>query len=202
MYKFLIPLFALAFLIGCTQSETQPMPPLAEQPTQGQEYRYGFDGTLLSGTHTVTIKTNKGDITLELYADEAPKTVTNFVHLAKTGYYDDLIFHRVIPGFMIQGGDPNGNGTGGESIFGDTFEDEINDMKMVRGVIAMANRGPNTNGSQFFIATGKQLPWLDGRHTVFGKVIEGQDVVDEISFARTDENDKPVDPISFEIEAE
>lgn len=155
-----------------------------------------FEGDLLTGTHTVTIKTSHGDIVLELDADKAPKTVTNFVTHAKNGYYDDLIFHRVIPDFMIQGGDPLGNGTGGESIYGDSFEDEFNDLDMVRGMIAMANAGPHTNGSQFFI-TVVDAPWLQNRHTVFGRVIEGMDIVDLISKVERDHMDKPRTPVTF-----
>ena len=137
-----------------------------------------------------------GEVTLELNADKAPKTVTNFVALSKIGYYSGLTFHRVIPQFMIQGGDPSGNGTGGTSVFGDTFEDEPNDLQMVRGVIAMANRGPDTNGSQFFI-TVADTPWLQGRHTIFGHVTAGMDVVDKIANAARDASDKPLTPITF-----
>lgn len=198
-YKFLIPLFALSILfMGCTPKEKDS--PTNDMPeTQGSE-QFGFDGKMLSGTHQVILHTSKGDIVLELYADEASKTVTNFVVLSKVGYYNDLIFHRVIPGFMIQGGDPNGDGTGGKSVFGDKFEDEINDLKMVRGVIAMANSGPNTNGSQFFIMHGPAAPWLDGKHTVFGKVTDGMDVVDMIMESELNERDMPVDPVTFTVE--
>lgn len=194
MYKFLIPLFALALLIGCTSTpDNMPTPSTGAVPS-------GFDGVLLSGKHTVVIKTTLGDMTLELDADKAPKTVTNFVTLAKSGYYNGLNFHRVIPRFMIQGGDPSGDGTGGASVFGATFEDEINDMKLVRGVIAMANRGPDTNGSQFFIVQAASTPWLDGRHTVFGKVIAGDDVIDKIAAVERDENDLPLKPVTYTVE--
>ena len=196
---------------------------------------------LLRGKHTVTLKTSKGDITLELDADAAPKTVTNFITLAERGYYDDLTFHRVIADFMIQGGDPEGTGTGGESVYGAMFEDEINaesygldtkklsdvaedelpenmknmnlqqfyeaqgykyredleSMPMVRGAIAMANRGPATNGSQFFIIQGKATPWLEGKHTVFGMVTEGMDVVDAIAGVPTGAGGKPLEPVTF-----
>lgn len=194
----------------------------------------------------VTLKTSKGDIELELNADAAPMTVTNFVELAKQGYYNNLTFHRVIKDFMIQGGDPVGNGTGGESVFGPTFKDEINaasyglnvkkladaqadqplpeelkdktfqdfyelqgykydstltSLPMDRGAIAMANRGPNTNGSQFFIIQKEGgTPWLDGRHTVFGKVTKGMDVVDAIAMAPASEQDVPTAPITFTVE--
>ncbi|HAI98014.1 TPA: peptidylprolyl isomerase [Candidatus Peribacteria bacterium] len=158
---------------------------------------------MLTGKHTVVLKTSEGDLTLELDADSAPKTVTNFVALAEAGYYDGLIFHRVIPDFMIQGGDPNGNGTGGESIFGGEFEDEIvgNNLPMERGYIAMANSGPNTNGSQFFIIQKKDgTPWLTGHHTVFGKVTEGMNVVDVIVAVPRDSSDKPLEPVTFTVE--
>src|SRR5919206_354654 len=135
-----------------------------------------------------TMKTNKGTIELELFDEDAPKTVGNFVKLAGEGFYDGVIFHRVIRDFMIQGGDPTGTGTGGP---GYTFEDEINDHKVVRGAIAMANAGPNTNGSQFFIVTTDAAPWLDGKHTVFGRVTGGMDVVDAISATATDPRDRP-----------
>ncbi len=206
---------------------------------------FAFDGTILSGKHTVILKTSKGDITLELDADAAPKTVTNFITLAKNGYYNGLTFHRVIPDFMIQGGDPNGDGTGGKSIFGDTFEDEINadsyglsdttvaqasggqqlspeianltlkqyyerrgyvyndqlqSLPLEKGAIAMANRGPNTNGSQFFIIQADSTPWLNGQHTVFGKVTEGLDVVDAIVNVPRNDQDKPNEAVTFTVE--
>ncbi|MEK7218428.1 MAG: peptidylprolyl isomerase [Patescibacteria group bacterium] len=192
----------------------------------------------------MTLKTTKGDITLELDADAAPKTVTNFVTLARNGFYDNLTFHRVIPDFMLQGGDPNGDGSGGESIFGKKFEDEINansygldkrkvkdavddpgldpaiadltlkqlneqrgyvyndklaSLPLVRGSIAMANAGPNTNGSQFFIVHAAETPWLNGQHTVFGKVAKGMDVVDAIAAVPRDGNDKPLEPVTFTV---
>src|SRR2546423_8533825 len=125
---------------------------------------------------TAEIQTNKGTIKFELLEQDAPKTTENFRLLAEKGFYDGVIFHRIIRGFMIQGGDPTGTGTGGP---GYTFEDEINDHKVVRGAIAMANAGPNTNGSQFFIVTTDAAPWLDGKHTVFGEVASGMDVVDK-----------------------
>jgi peptidyl-prolyl cis-trans isomerase B (cyclophilin B) len=137
---------------------------------------------------TMTMTTNHGEIVLELFDDDAPKTVENFRKLAADGYYDGLIFHRVIPDFMIQGGCPQGTGTGGP---GYTFEDEINDHKIARGALAMANAGPNTNGSQFFIVTVNAAPWLDGKHTVFGEVTSGMDVVDTIGELPTDGRDRP-----------
>jgi peptidyl-prolyl cis-trans isomerase B (cyclophilin B) len=144
---------------------------------------------------TATIDTNKGAIELEFFDDDAPKTVANFTKLAGDGFYDGVIFHRVIEGFMIQGGDPTGTGTGGP---GYQFADEINPKKVERGALAMANAGPNTNGSQFFIVTADACPWLDGKHTVFGRVTSGMDVVDEISEAETDARDKPRDDIRIE----
>ncbi len=142
-----------------------------------------------------TLQTSAGPIVLELHDDDAPKTVENFRKLAGDGFYDDLIFHRVIPDFMIQGGCPEGTGRGGP---GYEFEDEFNDHKIVRGALAMANAGPNTNGSQFFIVTSAAAPWLDGKHTVFGKVVEGMDAVDAIESAPTDGSDRPVEPQKIE----
>jgi cyclophilin family peptidyl-prolyl cis-trans isomerase len=143
----------------------------------------------------MTMSTNHGDIVLELFDDDAPETVGNFRRLAEKGFYDGLIFHRVIPDFMIQGGDPEGTGTGGP---GYTFKDEINDHKVVRGALAMANAGPNTNGSQFFIVTTEAAPWLDGKHTVFGEVIEGMDVVDTIGELPRDRRDRPTQEARIE----
>ncbi|MGZ6641983.1 MAG: peptidylprolyl isomerase [Solirubrobacteraceae bacterium] len=142
-----------------------------------------------------TMTTSEGPITIELFDEDAPKTVGNFKQLAGQGFYDGLIFHRIIPDFMIQGGCPQGTGTGGP---GYTFEDEFNDHKVVRGALAMANAGPNTNGSQFFIVTAQDCPWLDGKHTVFGQVTGGMDVFDRIGAAKTDARDKPVEPITIE----
>ena len=141
------------------------------------------------------IQTNHGPVHVELYPDDAPKTVNNFVKLANDGFYDRVIFHRVIPDFMIQGGDPTGTGSGGP---GYKFEDEFNDHRVERGALAMANAGPNTNGSQFFIVTTKAAPWLDGKHTVFGRVTEGMDVVDEIAELPRDARDKPHDDVVIE----
>jgi peptidyl-prolyl cis-trans isomerase B (cyclophilin B) len=138
-----------------------------------------------------TIHTNAGPVILELFDEDAPKTVANFRKLAADGFYDGLIFHRVIRDFMVQGGCPEGTGTGGP---GYTFEDEINDHKVVRGAFAMANAGPNTNGSQFFIVTTDAAPWLDGKHTVFGQVIDGMDAVDAIESTPTGAGDRPREP--------
>jgi cyclophilin family peptidyl-prolyl cis-trans isomerase len=142
-----------------------------------------------------TLQTNHGRIELELYPTDAPKTVENFAKLARDGFYDGVTFHRVIPDFMIQGGDPTGTGSGGP---GYSFEDEINQHKVERGALAMANAGPNTNGSQFFIVTAKSAPWLDGKHTVFGKVTAGMEVVDAISELPRDARDKPEEPVLIE----
>jgi cyclophilin family peptidyl-prolyl cis-trans isomerase len=142
-----------------------------------------------------TLHTNHGAIAVELFDEDAPKTVENFRKLAGESFYDGVIFHRVIPDFMIQGGDPTGTGTGGPGYM---FEDEFNDHKVERGALAMANAGPNTNGSQFFIVTTEAAPWLDGKHTVFGRVTEGMDVVDTISGVDTDANDKPRDEVTIE----
>jgi cyclophilin family peptidyl-prolyl cis-trans isomerase len=142
-----------------------------------------------------TLQTNHGAIEVELFPDDAPKTVQNFEELARKGFYDGVIFHRVIPDFMIQGGDPTGTGSGGP---GYTFEDEANDRKVERGALAMANAGPNTNGSQFFIVTAEACPWLDGKHTVFGRVSSGMDVVDKISQLPRDARDKPREPATIE----
>jgi peptidyl-prolyl cis-trans isomerase B (cyclophilin B) len=144
---------------------------------------------------TATMQTTEGPIVFELFDEEAPKTVENFRKLAADGFYDGLTFHRVIRDFMIQGGCPEGTGTGGP---GYTFEDEINPHKIVRGALAMANAGPDTNGSQFFIVTADECSWLDGKHTVFGRVSDGMDVVDRLEGVSTDGRDRPVEPIGIE----
>lgn len=240
MWKFILPLFALALLVGCGPKENTPTP----MPDAGNA-PIGFEGDLLSGKHTVVLKTSEGDITIELDADAAPMTVTNFVTLSETGYYNGLTFHRVIKDFMIQGGDPAGNGTGGESVFGESFQDEINadsyglnkimlkdatdeqlppewadktvkeylqeaegyeydeslqSLPMDRGMIAMANSGPNTNGSQFFIIQREGgTKWLEAKHTVFGRVTEGMNVVDAIVKLEGPGN-VPTTPVTFEVE--
>ena len=142
-----------------------------------------------------TLQTNHGTIEIELYDEDAPKTVGNFKKLAQDGFYDGIIFHRVIEDFMVQGGDPTGTGSGGP---GYTFEDEFNDNKIDRGALAMANAGPNTNGSQFFIVTADACPWLDGKHTVFGRVTSGMDVVDTISKVDVGPGDRPRDDVRIE----
>ena len=157
---------------------------------------------------TVVLKTNFGDIVLELFSADAPKTVENFIKLSKSGFYNGTKFHRVIKGFMIQGGDPNSkdddwsdDGMGGP---GYKFEDEINSHKLVRGTLAMANAGANTNGSQFFIVTTESTPWLDGKHTAFGKILNGMDIIDKIESVKVNENDHPTDDVvinSIEIKS-
>jgi cyclophilin family peptidyl-prolyl cis-trans isomerase len=142
-----------------------------------------------------TMQTNHGTIELELFDKDAPKTVENFTKLARDGFYDGVIFHRVIEDFMIQGGDPTGTGSGGP---GYQFEDEPNQHAVARGALAMANAGPNTNGSQFFIVTADACPWLDGKHTVFGRVTGGMDVVDQISQLDTGPGDRPRDEVRIE----
>jgi cyclophilin family peptidyl-prolyl cis-trans isomerase len=142
-----------------------------------------------------TLHTTQGAIELELFEVDAPKTVQNFVGLARDGFYDGISFHRVIPEFMVQGGCPKGDGTGGP---GYEFEDEPNDHPIVRGALAMANRGPDTNGSQFFIVSAEACPWLDGKHTVFGRVSDGMDVVDRISELPRDGRDRPTETAAID----
>ena len=145
-------------------------------------------------TNIVVFETNKGDIEIQLKPEVAPKACENFIGLVNKGYYDGIVFHRVIKGFMVQGGDPTATGAGGESIWGESFEDEFSDDETFdkKGILAMANAGPGTNGSQFFITTAP-TPWLDGRHTIFGEVISGYDVVEEIENTQTGVGDRPVD---------
>lgn len=244
IYLFLIPLFTLALLAGCNNGQDNNAAPGASSDTAAMDCQPNTDWGKV--TDTVILKTSMGDITVDLYGNSAPKTVENFIGLASAGYYNGLTFHRVIPDFMIQGGDPDGNGTGGESVFGDKFEDEINadsyclqtrpieemidpaslpdeligktikqyyelqgykynsdlsSLPMERGVMAMANRGPNTNASQFFIVQKENgTPWLEGKHTVFGKVREGLDIVDAIAVVQRDAMDQPVEPITYTVE--
>lgn len=180
-----------------------------------------LDLTNVKGPKAI-LKTNHGNIQIQLFPDQAPMTVENFIRLSQKGYYNGTIFHRVISDFMIQGGDPEGNGTGGTSIWGHPFEDEFSrDLFNLRGALSMANSGPNTNGSQFFIVQNKNMPkryikqmepagypkeiihaykqggtpWLDGRHTVFGQVIDGMNVVDEIAKVKKDKMDKPLEDV-------
>ncbi len=153
---------------------------------RADERQHGLSSRSMS---KVILHTNTGDVSIELFDADAPKTVENFLKLAGDGFYDGLIFHRVIADFMIQGGCPDGTGTGGP---GYSFEDEFNDHKVVKGALAMANAGPNTNGSQFFIVTTDAAPWLDGKHTVFGEVTDGMDTVFAIEKTETGPGDKPV----------
>jgi len=250
MHKFIIPLFALALLLVSCRFPWQKTPeeptPLEEAAPPEEEQRpFGYDGQVLTGMHRVILHTSLGDIALELNADSAPMAVTNFMWLARAGYYNALTFHRVVPGFVIQGGDPNDDGTGGTSVFGDTFEDEVNPAayghdrtlrevagdqpvpdelanmtvrqfyesqgyayrddlpptpQLTRGVIAMANSGPNSNSSQFFIIQAERTTWLEGKHTVLGKVVEGMEVVDAIASVERSENDQPLEPVTYDVE--
>ncbi len=155
----------------------------------GSRHCYG------QGMTSATLHTSEGPIQIGLYPDDVPKTVENFTKLASAGFYDGLAFHRVIPDFMVQGGCPRGDGTGGP---GYQFDDETSSHPVARGALAMANSGPNTNGSQFFIVTASECPWLDGKHTVFGRVVQGQDTVDRISLVDRDSRDRPVTPITID----
>lgn len=247
MKKLTLSLLTISLLAACSKEAPVVTPPdaLPPEPIVQASTVKQHTGDLYSGMYTATIATSMGDIVLELNADAAPMTVTNFVDLANQGYYNNQMFHRVITDFMVQAGDPNGNGTGGESAFGPNFKDEINaasyglttklladenaeqplpdelkdktiaefyelqgyvyttdltSLPMSRGAIAMANRGPNTNGSQFFIIQKQGgTPWLEGRHTVFGNVTEGMDVVDAIAAVPVNDQDKPITPITYTI---
>lgn len=207
MKKVILLTCSLIILSGCATSQpvktnmdneqkTSEQTSASSQPVNTDTSVDQKSSAQTSTTGTVVImKTNLGDIKIELFEKESPKTVKNFLDLAKKGFYDGTKFHRVIKDFMIQGGDPNSkdddwsnDGTGGP---GYTFEDEFNSEKLVKGSLAMANAGPNTNGSQFFIVTKSETPWLDGKHTNFGKVIEGMDVVDKIEALPINQNDHP-----------
>jgi cyclophilin family peptidyl-prolyl cis-trans isomerase len=186
----------IILLFGCRESNSLDN----KTDTKLTEQRGIMDSTQTNDSVTVAmVKTNMGTFEIELYPKEAPKTVENFTGLAQKGYYNGVIFHRVIDGFMIQGGDPTGTGRGGQSIWGKPFRDEIaKELKHVGpGILSMANAGPNTNGSQFFV-TLAATPWLDGRHTVFGKVVSGLDVVMSIGKVETDESDKPLNKVVME----
>lgn len=198
MKQFMMSFFLILLLVGCKDSNSS---------SNGKEQSNNNESTIMNAQETtqdsVTIaivKTNMGTIEIELFADQTPKTVDNFVGLANKGYYNGIIFHRVIANFMIQGGDPTGTGRGGESIYGAKFNDEfVATLKHdSTGILSMANAGPNTNGSQFFI-TLVPTPWLDGKHTVFGKVINGMDVVNAIGKVETSKpGDKPVKDVVME----
>jgi peptidyl-prolyl cis-trans isomerase-like 1 len=188
--KYIIALIILTILVitGCK-------PKVIQSSAEGATVEQLME--LKEGEKLVAVvETNIGSFDIEFYTKQAPRTVNNFVQLSMKGYYNGLIFHRVIKDFMIQGGDPTGTGMGGESIYGKTFEDEI--VRTLHhddpGVVSMANAGPNTNGSQFFITT-VPTPWLDGRHTIFGKITSGMNVINDISKVKTDKNDKPVEKV-------
>ena len=193
MNKISFVLLILIGILGCQGSET-----VKDDSNQTEIKKE--EETKVSKEMTVAVmNTNMGKIEIELFADKTPKTVENFVGLAEKGYYNGIIFHRVISDFMIQGGDPTGTGRGGNSLWGTPFADEIvPSLKHEEpGVLSMANAGPNTNGSQFFI-TVVPTPWLDGKHTVFGKVINGMNVVYDIAKVKTAAGDKPVNDVLME----
>jgi peptidyl-prolyl cis-trans isomerase B (cyclophilin B) len=199
MKKLSLLLLSLILLSACSNPQKdldnfyQGSPETLNQTKD--EMKSDFSQTALpqAGEQIAVMETSKGTIKIRLFPDLAPKTVENFKGLITKGYYNGLIFHRVIPSFMIQGGDPKGNGTGGESLWGGKFNDEFNpNLKNIKGALSMANSGPNTNGSQFFIVQAKETPWLDGRHSVFGQVFEGMDVVDAIANTERDARDKPL----------
>ncbi len=202
LFSFLI-IFSLAMLTACSPSEEEDI----NKVYQGSPTEVKLNTTTMSdfdqttqpekGEQIVVMETSMGTIKIKLFPKKAPKTVENFIGLIEKGYYDGIIFHRVIPDFMIQGGDPTGTGSGGESLWGGKFEDEFNtDLKNIYGALSMANAGPATNGSQFFIVQKKEgTDWLNGKHSVFGQVFEGMDIVDKI--ANTDHNamDKPLEDV-------
>lgn len=186
--------YLLSFLLlACFRLSSESMAQTVNKKTQKEKKIMESKNDTLT---VAVIETNMGTIELELFAKKAIKTVENFVGLAEKGYYNGVIFHRVIDNFMIQGGDPTGTGRGGQSLWGEPFEDEVaTGLKHDSGgILSMANAGPNTNGSQFFI-TLKDTPWLDGRHTVFGKVINGMDVVKKIGKVKTGPNDRPLEDV-------
>ncbi len=204
MKNFFVLLFTIVLLFGCNKSESSDKQTENQQTEESTfmtpDSLLNFDENLGDSTLIAVIKTNMGTIEIELLKKQAPRTVKNFVGLALKGYYNNIIFHRVIDNFMIQGGDPNGNGTGGESVWGGYFEDEFDpSLKHDKpGILSMANRGPNTNGSQFFI-TLVPTPWLDGKHSIFGKVVKGMDVVQKIGKVKTTKPyDRPEQPVVME----
>jgi cyclophilin family peptidyl-prolyl cis-trans isomerase len=210
--KFL-PLIGIVLTLGLfifsASKTTQPSDPMSDvlknlnnqNPVSNSKGNQTMDKTKMSipsqvinpaKNYVAVFNTNQGSFKIKLYANSVPLTVNNFVYLAKAKFYDGLVFHRIIKDFMIQGGDPIGNGTGGP---GYRFQDEKSDHKLVKGSLAMANSGPNTNGSQFFVVTAKETPWIDGKHTNFGEVIEGMDIVDKIGTVKTGANDRPVSDV-------
>jgi len=203
MKKIFFFLFSLILLTGCQMNTPSQKPEVPTIPTKPAEAPQVVEIDDLRALYpSAILQTNYGDIEVSLYSEDAPMTVNNFLTLSSQGFYDGTRFHRVIKDFMIQGGDPlskdedrDNDGTGGPSY---TFKDEINDHKLVEGSLAMANRGPNTNGSQFFIVTATSTPWLDGKHTAFGHVINGMDVVKAIDAAKTDRLDRPEKAVILE----
>lgn len=190
--KNLIFIILAVALLACSDNKEKKEKPITKVEDEVKELLNVSENEKL----VATVKTNVGDFDIELFATKTPKTVENFVGLATTGKYDSIIFHRVIPQFMIQGGDPTGTGRGGESFWGGKFEDEF-DASLHHdkaGILSMANAGPGTNGSQFFI-TLIPTPWLDGKHSIFGEVISGMDVIDSIGVTKTGAMDKPVEDI-------
>jgi cyclophilin family peptidyl-prolyl cis-trans isomerase len=192
-FLYFLIIFLFLGITACSAQQKQ------EQPKNQTTERNQMADTTNQQKQIAVIKTNMGTFEIELFGDKAPKTVENFTGLAEKGYYDGIIFHRVIDNFMIQGGDPTGTGRGGESLWGGKFEDEVKTglRHDVPGVLSMANAGPNTNGSQFFI-TLVATPWLDGKHTVFGKVVNGMDVVQAIGKTQTGPGDRPVKDVVME----
>lgn len=190
MYKILQLIIFALLLISCGSVNSDSN---NQTSTNVQKEKIEMTQPQSDSITVAVIQTTMGTIEIELYADKTVKTVQNFIGLASKGYYNGVIFHRVIDNFMIQGGDPTGTGRGGQSIWGGPFEDEVNTglKHNSEGILSMANAGPNTNGSQFFI-TLKDTPWLDGRHTVFGKVVSGMDVVKAIGKVKTDQSDRPL----------
>ena len=192
MKNIVLALVFAATFIGCQSSDT------VKEKTEEQTTSTEEETQMPESMTVAVVNTNMGTIEIELFADKTPKTVENFVGLANKGYYDGIIFHRVIADFMIQGGDPTGTGRGGESLWGTSFADEfVTELRHdVPGILSMANSGPNTNGSQFFI-TLVPTPWLDGKHTIFGKVINGMNLVEDIGKVKTGAGDKPVEDIKM-----
>lgn len=198
MKRFFIILFIIFSFVSC--SDNKNLLDLRDVPPQEREKKLDEFLNLAENEIVVAdVNTNMGKIEIQLFPDKATKAVQNFVGLSSMGYYDGVVFHRVIDGFMIQGGDPTATGAGGQSFWGGSFEDEFSDdlKHNAAGILSMANAGPNTNGSQFFI-TLVPTPWLDGKHTIFGKVISGMDVVQAIGKVKTGRADKPIDDVVIE----
>ncbi len=200
---FALLLFSVLVFGGCYQKENKNLTMDSENFKKNEDYKTNQETIMKYNEEKIVLmKTNLGDIKIKLFTPDAPKTVDNFLKLAESDFYNGTLFHRVIKGFMIQGGDPLSkeadwsiHGTGGP---GYAFEDEFNNHKLVKGSLAMANSGPDTNGSQFFIVTAPETAWLDGRHTNFGEVIEGMEIVDKIEAVKTDLRDHPIENIVVE----